>query len=51
MGASSRARVSAVCLWAVPAGTSGKRFRASVTVGYKGGETKIRFVGKIRKAR
>ena len=37
MGASSRARVSAVCLWAVPAGTSGKRFRASVTVGYKGG--------------
>ncbi|MGI9657893.1 MAG: hypothetical protein ACR2OD_03210, partial [Gaiellaceae bacterium] len=44
-------RVQAACQWSVPPGTRGKRLRASVTVGYKGGETKIRFVGKIRKAR
>ena len=44
-------RVQAACQWSVPPGTRGKRLRASVSVGYKGGETKIRFVGKIHKAR
>jgi hypothetical protein len=44
-------RVRATCRWAVPRGTRGKRLRVAVAVGYAGGETRIRFVGRIRKAR
>ncbi len=43
-------RLSAVCRWSIPAGVRGKKLRASVRVIYAGGETKIRFVGKIRRA-
>ena len=43
-------RVRAMCKWSVPPGTRGKRLRASVTVAYRGGETRIKFVGKIRRA-
>ncbi len=47
----NRGRVRATCRWSIPGGTRGKRLRASVSVGYTGGETRIRFVGKIRRAR
>lgn len=43
-------RLGAVCRWSILAGARGKKLRASVWVIYAGGETKIRFVGKIRRA-
>ncbi len=43
-------RVRAVCRWSIPPGVRGERLRASVSVGYRGGETTIRFVGRIRRA-
>lgn len=43
-------KVTAVCRWSVPRGVRGKQLRASVRVIYRGGETRIRFVGRIRRA-